>query len=96
MAGVTTYKMQNKEKSATFSELFQQNPNNLRLAAYNATDAPVSYTHLDVYKRQEIKKLTGIPANKRLLLDITIGYPAKDKRKKSRKSKDKVVSYNHY
>ena len=36
------------------------------------------------------------PANKRLLLDITIGYPAKDKRKKSRKSKDKVVSYNHY
>ena len=36
VAGVTTYKMQNKEKSATFSELFQQNPNNLRLAAYNA------------------------------------------------------------
>jgi uncharacterized protein HemX len=33
VAGVTTYKMQNKEKSATFSELFQQNPNNLRLAA---------------------------------------------------------------
>mgnify|MGYP000281969777 CR=1 FL=1 len=25
VAGVTTYKMQNKEKSATFSELFQQN-----------------------------------------------------------------------
>ena len=31
VAGVTTYKMQNKEKSATFSELFQQNPNNLWL-----------------------------------------------------------------
>ena len=45
VAGVTTYKMQNKEKSATFSELFQQNPNNLRLAAYNATDAqPVDLT----------------------------------------------------
>ena len=48
------------------------------------------------FDEKEIKKLTGIPANKRLLLDITIGYPAKDKRKKSRKSKDKVVSYNHY
>ena len=48
------------------------------------------------FDEKEIKQLTGIPANKRLLLDITIGYPAKDKRKKSRKSKDKVVSYNHY
>lgn len=35
------------------------------------------------FDEKEIKKLTGIPANKRLLLDITIGYPAKDKRKKS-------------
>lgn len=34
------------------------------------------------FDEKEIKKLTGIPANKRLLLDITIGYPAKDKRKK--------------
>ena len=45
VAGVTTYKMLNKEKPATFGELFQQNPNNLRLAAYNATDAqPVDLT----------------------------------------------------
>lgn len=45
MAGVTTYKMLNKEKPATFSELFEQNPNNLQLAAYNATDAqPVDLT----------------------------------------------------
>lgn len=48
------------------------------------------------FDEKEIKKLTGIPANKRLLLDITIGYPAKAKRKKSRKPKDKVVSYNRY
>ena len=27
VAGVTTYKMLNKEKPATFGELFQQNPN---------------------------------------------------------------------
>ena len=45
VAGVTTYKMLNKEKPATFSELFEQNPNNLQLAAYNATDAqPVDLT----------------------------------------------------
>ena len=51
---------------------------------------------LGLFDEKEIKKLVGIPIGKRLLLDIVIGYPAKDKRKKSRKSKEKVVSYNHY
>lgn len=48
------------------------------------------------FDEPEIKKLTGIPASKRLLLDITIGYPAKGKRKKSRKGRDKVIALNHY
>lgn len=48
------------------------------------------------FDEKEIKKLTGIPASKRLLLDITIGYPAKEKRKKIRKATEKVVSYNKY
>jgi len=48
------------------------------------------------FDEKEIKKLTGIPTHKRLLLDITIGYPAKAKRQKSRKSKEKVISYNGY
>lgn len=43
-----------------------------------------------------IKRLAGIPSGKRLLLDIVIGYPAKPKRKKLRKSVEKVVSYNKY
>lgn len=43
-----------------------------------------------------MKQLAGIPASKRLLLDIVIGYPAKEKRKKMRKPKEKVVSYNRY
>lgn len=43
-----------------------------------------------------IKRLTGIPQGKRLLLDITIGYPVKPKRPKSRKPAEKVISYNHY
>ena len=43
-----------------------------------------------------MKQLAGIPASKRLLLDIAIGYPVKEKRKKMRKPKEKVISYNQY
>lgn len=43
-----------------------------------------------------IKELTGIPSSKRLLLDIVIGYPLKEKRKKIRKDKEKIISYNKY
>ncbi len=48
------------------------------------------------FDEKDIKKLTGIPANKRLLLDIAVGYPLKEKRKKLRKPKEKVISYNNY
>ena len=48
------------------------------------------------FDEKELKKLLGIPFSKRLLLDITIGYPVKEKRPKSRTAKDKVISYNKY
>lgn len=48
------------------------------------------------FDEKEIKKLTGIPSSKRLLLDIIIGYPVKAKRDKIRKEKDKIISYNKY
>lgn len=48
------------------------------------------------FDEKEIKDLTGIPSSKRLLLDVTIGYPVKEKRKKMRKPKEKVISYNKY
>ena len=48
------------------------------------------------FDENEIKKLLGIPSSRRVLLDILIGYPLKEKRKKSRKPSEKVVSYNHY
>ena len=48
------------------------------------------------FDEKEIKQLTGIPASKRLLLDIIVGYPLKEKRKKIRKVKEKVISYNDY
>ena len=48
------------------------------------------------FDEKEIKQLTGIPSSKRLLLDIIIGYPLKEKRKKIRKAREKVISYNKY
>lgn len=48
------------------------------------------------FDEKGIKKLAGIPEKKRLLLDITIGYPAKPKRKKARKESRKIISYNRY
>ncbi|MDR0891138.1 MAG: nitroreductase family protein [Mediterranea sp.] len=48
------------------------------------------------FDEKKIKQYLGIPDSKRLLLDITIGYPAKGKRKKIRKAAEKVISYNHY
>ena len=48
------------------------------------------------FDEKEIKKLVGIPSSKRLLLDITIGYSLKDKRKKVRKELNKIASYNKY
>lgn len=48
------------------------------------------------FDEKELKSLLGIPSGKRLLLDIAIGYPVKEKRKKMRKPKEKVISYNQY
>ena len=48
------------------------------------------------FDEKEIKQLTGIPASKRLLLDIIVGYPLKEKRKKIRNVKEIVISYNGY
>lgn len=48
------------------------------------------------FDEKSIKELVGIPQKKRLLLDITIGYPAKAKRQKVRKPKEKVIAYNRY
>lgn len=61
-----------------------------------AEDEGLGSCILGWFDEKEIKKLTGIPSSKRLLLDITIGYPVKEKRKKSRKDKEKVISYNKY
>lgn len=61
-----------------------------------AEDEGLGSCILGWFDEPEIKKLVGIPAGKRLLLDITIGYATKPKRKKSRKAQAKVVSFNKY
>ncbi len=48
------------------------------------------------FDEKAMKKAVGIPDSKRLLLDITVGYPVKEKKKKLRKDKEKVISYNKY
>ena len=64
--------------------------------ALAAEDEGLGSCILGWFDEKEIKRLVGIPASRRLLLDITLGYPLKGKRVKSRKAKEKVVSFNRY
>lgn len=48
------------------------------------------------FNEAELKKLLKVPANRRLELVITLGYPSKNKRAKSRLPFNDVVSYNRY
>lgn len=64
--------------------------------ALAAEDEGLGSCILGWFDEKEIKELTGIPSSRRLLLDVVIGYPLKDKRRKIRKPKDKVISYNKY
>lgn len=48
------------------------------------------------FAEAKMKKLLNIPDNRRVVLDIIIGYPAQPLREKKRKSIEEVVSYNTY
>lgn len=48
------------------------------------------------FGEKKMKQLLGVPDNKRIILDIVIGYPAQALRTKKRKSSDEVISYNKY
>ena len=45
---------------------------------------------------KKLRSLLGIPARKRILLDIIIGYSAQPLREKKRKDSAKVVGHNKY
>jgi len=48
------------------------------------------------FAEAKMKKLLNIPDNKRVVLDIIIGYPAQPLRAKKRKPAEEVISYNTY
>ncbi|MEG1722348.1 MAG: nitroreductase family protein [Bacteroidales bacterium] len=48
------------------------------------------------FNEERIQELLGIPKNKRVLLDIIIGYSTKPTREKKRKSMEEVCSFNKY
>lgn len=61
-----------------------------------AEDEGLGSCILGWFNESKIKELLHIPDNKRVLLDIIIGYPTKEDRPKKRKAPDKVISYNKY
>ncbi|MGL4293232.1 MAG: nitroreductase family protein [Bacteroidales bacterium] len=48
------------------------------------------------FNEDRIKEILSIPRNKRVLLDILIGYPTKPLREKKRKRMEEICSYNKY
>ncbi|MDR1718138.1 MAG: nitroreductase family protein [Prevotella sp.] len=48
------------------------------------------------FTESKMKKLLNIPDNRRVVLDIVIGYPAQPLREKRRKPVEEVISYNTY
>ena len=48
------------------------------------------------FDEKKFKQILGIPSRKRVLLDIVIGYSAKEKRSKKRKPISDIISYNKY
>jgi nitroreductase len=48
------------------------------------------------FDEPKVKKLLHIPKSKKVPLIIAIGYPAKEKREKRRKSLEEIISFNKY
>ena len=48
------------------------------------------------FNESKMKKLLNIPDNRRVVLDILLGYSAQPLRNKKRKSIEEVISYNEY
>jgi len=48
------------------------------------------------FAEAKMKKLLNIPDNRRVVLDIILGYPAQSIRAKKRKSPEEIISFNTY
>jgi nitroreductase len=61
-----------------------------------AEDEGLGSCILGWFDEPKMRKLLSIPENKRILLDIIIGYSTQKDRLKKRKEADKVITYNTY
>lgn len=61
-----------------------------------ATQQGLGSCILGWFNESKVKSLFNIPKQKRVLLDIVIGYSAQPLREKKRKSLNEIVSYNTY
>ncbi len=61
-----------------------------------AADLGLGTCMIGWFDEKKIKDILSIPLDKRVLLVITMGYPAKDNRDKRRKNIDEIVSFNSY
>lgn len=61
-----------------------------------AEDEGLGTCILGWFDEEKIKKLLNIPKDKRVLLDIVVGYSTQAKREKKRKDFDTIVSRNTY
>ncbi len=64
--------------------------------ALAAADEGLGSCILGWFDEKKLRDLLGIPARKRILLDVVIGYSTQPLRAKKRKDADKVVGYNKY
>lgn len=61
-----------------------------------AADEGLGSCILGWFDEKKLRELLDIPARKRILLDVVIGYSTQQLREKKRKDEDKVVGYNKY
>ena len=48
------------------------------------------------FDERKMRNLLNIPSNKRVLLDIIVGYSTQTQREKKRKETEEIISYNQY
>ncbi len=61
-----------------------------------AADLELGSCMIGWFDEQKVRQLLHIPKNRRIPLLITLGYPAKQQRKKIRKTRDELYTYNKY
>lgn len=61
-----------------------------------AADEGLGSCMLGWFNEDKVRELLNIPKSKRVMLIITLGYPAGRKRKKIRKKPEEVIRYNSY